>query len=141
MSLMMSLNSKSRIFGLLLFLCTTSLTAYAADDESTSVPAYVELKPNFVVNHVGNEARLKYIKTSISIRTDASQTELIEANMPLIRDALVMFLSSRTTEQVTGAIAREKTREDAALAVNTALKEETGLEPVKDILFASFVTQ
>ena len=141
MSLMMSLNSKLRIFGLLLLLCTTSLTSYAADDETASMPAYVELKPNFVVNHVGNEARLKYIKTSISIRTDESQTELIEANMPLIRDALVMFLSSRTTEQVTGAIAREKTREEAALAVNTALKEETGLEPVKDILFASFVTQ
>ncbi|WP_235075913.1 flagellar basal body-associated FliL family protein [Marinomonas profundimaris] len=112
-----------------------------AEEEGVPTPAYVELKPNFVVNHIGDDARLKYIKTSISIRTDTTKTELIEANMPLVRDAIVMFLSSRTTEQVTGAIAREKTREEAALAVNNALEEETGITPVKDILFASFVTQ
>jgi flagellar FliL protein len=117
-----------------------SSVSYAEEDEKT-IPAYVELKPNFVVNHVGNESKLKYIKTSISIRTNETQKILIENNMPIVRDAIVMFLSSRTTEQVTGAIAREKTREEAAIAVNTALEEETGLSPVQDILFASFVTQ
>jgi flagellar FliL protein len=116
------------------------MAANAAEDGAPAA-AYIELQPTFVVNHLGNDARLKYIKTSISIRTDETKKDLIEANMPLVRDALVMFLSSRTTEQVTGAIAREKTREEAAIAVNGALKEETGLEPVKDILFASFVTQ
>jgi flagellar FliL protein len=112
-----------------------------AEDAEASTPAYIELTPNFVVNNVGDGSRLKYIKTSISIRTSESQKAIIEANMPLIRDALVMFLSSRTTEQVTGAIAREKTREEGAAAVNKALQEETGLSPVKDLLFASFVTQ
>ncbi|WP_223232240.1 MULTISPECIES: flagellar basal body-associated FliL family protein [Marinomonas] len=112
-----------------------------AEEEVASPPAYVELKPDFVVNHLGDDSRLKYIKTSISIRTDVNSKDLIEANMPLVRDALVMFLSSRTTEQVTGAIAREKTREEAAIAVNDALQKETNLAPVKDILFASFVTQ
>lgn len=141
MSLMMSLSNKIRILALSCAFCATSLNVYAAEEGETPVPTYIELKPNFVVNHVGDETRLKYIKTSISIRTDMSKKELIEANMPLVRDALVMFLSSRTTEQVTGAIAREKTREEAAVAVNSALKEETGAEPVKDILFASFVTQ
>ena len=140
MSLMMSFCSKSRLFTFLLLISLTGMTANAAEDGAPA-PAYIELQPTFVVNHLGNDARLKYIKTSISIRTDETKKDLIEANMPLVRDALVMFLSSRTTEQVTGAIAREKTREEAATAVNTALKEETGLEPVKDILFASFVTQ
>jgi len=140
MSLMMSLCNKPRIFALLLLCSVMSSVSYAEEDEKT-IPAYVELKPNFVVNHVGNESKLKYIKTSISIRTNETQKILIENNMPIVRDAIVMFLSSRTTEQVTGAIAREKTREEAAIAVNTALEEETGLSPVQDILFASFVTQ
>lgn len=140
MSLMISISNKSRIFTLVLLCMLASITGHA-EDEAAAPPAYIELKPNFVVNHLGSDGKLKYIKTSISIRTDTSSTDLIEANMPLVRDALVMFLSSRTTEQVTGAIAREETREEAALAVNTALKEETGLEPVRDILFASFVTQ
>lgn len=140
MSLMMSLCNKPRTFALFLLCSVMSNISYAEEDEKT-ISAYVELKPNFVVNHVGNNSQLKYIKTSISIRTDETKKELIEANMPLVRDAIVMFLSSRTTEQVTGAIAREKTRADAAAAVNTALEEETGLSPVQDILFASFVTQ
>ena len=140
MSLMMSLCNKPCTFALLLLCSVMSSVSYAEEDEKT-IPAYVELKPNFVVNHVGNESKLKYIKTSISIRTNETQKILIENNMPIVRDAIVMFLSSRTTEQVTGAIAREKTREEAAIAVNTALEEETGLSPVQDILFASFVTQ
>jgi flagellar FliL protein len=140
MSLMMSLCNKPRTFALLLLCIVMSSISYAEEDEKL-ISAYVELKPNFVVNHVGNESQLKYIKTSISIRTDETKKELIEANMPLVRDAIVMFLSARTTEQVTGAIAREKTRADAAIAVNTALEEETGTTPVQDILFASFVTQ
>jgi len=139
MSLMMPLCNKPRTFALLLLCSAMSSISFAEEDAPK--PAYVELKPNFVVNHVGDDSQLKYIKTSISIRTDETKTAIIEANMPLVRDAIVMFLSSRTTEQVTGAIAREKTREDAATAVNSALEEETGVTPVKDILFASFVTQ
>lgn len=140
MSLMISLYNKSLILCLLLLSCFISNSLYAEDDE-TSIPTYVELTPNFVVNHIGEGSKLKYIKTSISIRTSESKKVLIEDNMPLIRDALVMFLSSRTTEQVTGAIAREATRKEGAMAVNYVLKEETGLEPVTDILFSSFVTQ
>lgn len=140
MSLMMSLFNKRGIFTLCL-LCALTNTASHAEDEAALPSVYVQLKPDFVVNHLGNDARLKYIKAGISIRTDAVQKPLIEANMPLVRDSLVMFLSSRTTEQVTGAIAREQTREEAANAVNNALQKETGRSPVKDILFASFVTQ
>jgi flagellar protein FliL len=138
MSLMTSLYTRPTIYMLFLLCGITSIVSHA---EEALPSAYIELKPDFVVNHLGSDARLKYIKTAISIRTDKTQKTLIEENMPLVRDALVMFLSSRTTDQVTGAIAREKTREEAAIAVNNALQEETGLSPIKDILFASFVTQ
>ena len=140
MSLMISMLNKHGLLTFLLLCGLTSMSSYA-ESEAPSPSAYVDLKPDFVVNHLGDDSRLKYIKTSISIRTDVNSKELIENNMPLIRDALVMFLSSRTTEQVVGAIAREKTREEAAIAVNDALQKETNLAPVKDILFASFVTQ
>ncbi len=138
MSLMMPLFRQSIA---LLLICLNSVlvsSAYAADPPT---PAYIELKPLFIVNHISEGSQLKYIKTSISIRTDETRVDLIEHNMPLVRDAIVMFLSSRTTAQVSGAIAREKTREEAAAAVNDALKTETGITPIKDILFASFVTQ
>jgi len=139
MSLIMSLYKKPCLLALILVSVLTSIAVH--DEEGAVNYAYVELKPDFVVNHLSSEGQLKYIKTSISIRTEADYKDLITHNMPLIRDSLVMFLSSRTTEQVTGAIAREKTREEAALAVNDALQKETNVSPVKDILFASFVTQ
>ncbi|NLQ18083.1 flagellar basal body protein FliL [Marinomonas sp. M1K-6] len=140
MSLKISSNNKPLARSLLLLGLFIGFPLHA-EEEASAIPAYIELKPDFVVNHQANDTSLKYIKTSISIRTQESQKALIEANIPLVRDALVMFLSARTKEQVSGAIAREKTREEAAAAVNSALEEETGRAPVQDILFTSFVTQ
>ncbi|MCB5161239.1 flagellar basal body-associated FliL family protein [Marinomonas algarum] len=140
MSLTIPLRHTLRPLALLLFCWAVSTSGYAEDDAPIAT-AYVELTPDFVVNYKSDDARLRYIKAGITIRTDINQKALIEANMPLVRDALVMFLSARTSEQVTGAIAREQTRADAATAVNDALEAETGQTPVTDILFSSFVTQ
>ncbi|MGR0278208.1 flagellar basal body-associated FliL family protein [Marinomonas dokdonensis] len=128
---------------LTLFVLAASLlsTNIKAEDEPAPTPVYVELLPDFIVNYGEPAARLKYIKTKINLRTDSNHEGLIILNMPLVRDTLVMFLSTRTPEQVSGAIAREQTRKDAAVAINEVLKEETGQEPVIDVLFASFVTQ
>ncbi|MGO3344249.1 MAG: flagellar basal body-associated FliL family protein [Marinomonas sp.] len=138
----MSLTSLKQLCLLsLLFTSLLSSIALAADEDPTAQPAYVELRPDFIVNYTTSSSRLRYIKTSITLQTNTLNEGVINDNMPLIRDALVMFLSSRTDEQVTGAQAREKTREEAAVAVNTALKKETNQEPVKGVLFASFLTQ
>ena len=115
--------------------------ALAKDEAAPVMPSYIELTPDFIVNYNASGSRLHYIKTKISLRTDSAREGVILANMPLVRDALVMYLSARTKDQVTGAIAREETREQAKVAINEVLKEETGAEPVIDVLFSSFVTQ
>ncbi len=136
MSLIIPSHNKIALIVLLLT-SLLSTVAYA----NTGKTAYVELTPDFVVNHLDDNGQLKYIKASITIRTDEAERVIILRNMPLIRDALVMFLSSRTSDQITGALAREETRKEATVKVNDALKEETGQAPVADILFGSFVTQ
>ncbi|SBS26947.1 flagellar basal body-associated protein FliL-like protein [Marinomonas spartinae] len=131
-----------RLFALPIFLFSLlTVTAHAEEDAGKTPPVYIEIRPQFVVNFESNTARLRYIKTSITLQTDAGDKALIEENMPLVKDALVMFLSSRTSDQVTGAQAREKTRIEAAKDLNKVLKEETGKEPVKSVLFGSFLTQ
>ena len=115
--------------------------AYAEGDDTAEFPVYIELKPDFIVNYSISGARLKYIKTSITLRAKASSAEVIQLNMPIVRDAIVMFLSELKAAQVSGALAREQSRKDVLTALNAALKEETGQEPVMDVLFASFVTQ
>lgn len=132
---------KKRLLAALAVIMTCFLTPAFAEDEPSASPTYIELTPDFIVNYSASGSRLSYIKTKISLRSDTVREGAILANMPVVRDAIVMFLSSRTKEQVTGAIAREQTREDAKAAVNQALKEETGTEPVVDVLFSSFVTQ
>lgn len=88
MSLMMPLLRQTIT---LLLLCLSSVLASNAYAEDAPTPAYIELKPIFIVNHLSEGSQLKYIKTSISIRTDETRVDLIEHNMPLVRDAIVMF--------------------------------------------------
>lgn len=140
MSLMIPLRNKLLLFSLLFFGSLTNSHVFAEDADPAQT-AYIPLTPSFVVNYVGEDNKLSYIKADISLRTSEGQRAVIEANMPLVKDALVMFLSSRTNTQVTGAIAREATRAAGAVAVNEALQAETGTSPIQDILFSSFVTQ
>jgi len=125
--------------------CLISHTAYAEDEDPNS-STYIELYPQFVINYIGDGSgsKLRYIRTKISVRTTFGNKEMIEGNLPIIRDAIVMHLSSLTTEQVTGALAREQTRKETTKAVNDALLAEiiSMEEPlVQDILFTSFLTQ
>lgn len=137
----MLLVTKQLLIALTCLLAMLATPVLAEDEAAPVTPVYIELKPDFIVNYAAEGNRLHYIKTKISLRTDSARENIILSNMPVIRDALVMFLSSRTADQVTGAVAREKTREEAKVAINEALQEETGTEPVMDVLFASFVTQ
>lgn len=114
---------------------------YAADEDVVSLPVYVELSPDFIVNYGSRGKKLKYIKTSITLRSKTEMAGYIHDNMPLVRDSIVIFMSQLKDEQVKGALAREQSRKDALEALNATLKEETGQEPVIDLLFASFVTQ
>lgn len=116
-------------------------SAYAEEDEAVSLPVYIELTPDFIVNYGAKGNKLKYIKTGITLRTKTEMASYIESNMPLVRDSIVIFMSQLKDEQVKGALAREQSRKDALVALNETLKEETGQEPVIDLLFSSFVTQ
>lgn len=128
---------------LLLSFFTFSPAFAAEEGENTTkaLPVYLELKPDFIVNYQSSGSRLKYIKSSITLRSTESSATAIQDNMPLVRDAIVMFMSQLTGEKVSGALAREQTRKDMLVELNRVLKEESGQEPVIDLLFASFVTQ
>ncbi|MBJ7537828.1 flagellar basal body-associated FliL family protein [Marinomonas transparens] len=141
MSLTIPLHTKQLLLALLILSSFFYQVSYAEDEANSTKPVYIELTPDFIVNYSSSSTRLKYIKTKITLRSDSTKEALVNDNLPLVQDALIMFLSSRTEEQVTGAIAREKTREEAAVAINQVLKEETNQEPIKDVLFSSFVTQ
>ncbi len=83
---------------------------------------YIAVKPPLVVNY-GGPGRVKYIKAELSLRTeDAKSAEEVSHHMPLIRDTLIMLISSMTDEQMASGDGKEKMRVEALAKINEALE-------------------
>ncbi|RYZ84480.1 MAG: flagellar basal body-associated protein FliL [Moraxellaceae bacterium] len=84
---------------------------------------YIAIKPPLVVNY-GGPGRVKYIKAELSLRTeDAHSAQEVSHHMPLIRDTLIMLISSVTDEQMASADGKEKMRVEALAKINEALEK------------------
>lgn len=84
---------------------------------------YIAIKPALVVNY-GGPGRVKYIKAELSLRTeDAHSAQEVSHHMPLIRDTLIMLISSVTDEQMASGDGKEKMRLEALAKVNEALQK------------------
>jgi flagellar protein FliL len=115
--------------------CVVILTAVAASLLSGSVFAsggggdtfkegvnYIPIKPHLVVNY-GGTGKVKYIKAELSLRTeDLHSAQEVSHHMPLVRDTLIMLISSVTDEQMASPEGKEKMRLDALEKINTALE-------------------
>jgi flagellar basal body-associated protein FliL len=111
--------------GLVFFASTVHANEDAAFAEGIN---YLPIKPALVVNY-GGPGKVKYIKAEISMRVeDAKAAEEVTHHMPLVRDTLIMLLSSMTDEQVSSGEGKELMRQQALAKVNAAL--EAILHPV-----------
>lgn len=93
---------------------------------------YLPIKPALVVNY-GGPGKVKYIKAEISMRVEAAHAaQEVTHHMPLVRDTLIMLLSSMTDEQVSSGEGKEQMRQQALAKVNEALKAQMGHEQKPD---------
>jgi len=95
---------------------------------------YIPIKPPIVVNYggAGSGGKVKYMKAEISLRTeDAHSATEASHHMPLIRDTLLMLLSSMTDEQMSTAEGKEELRTTALDKINEAIEAQSdiGHEP------------
>jgi len=96
---------------------------------------YIPIKPHLVVNY-GGTGKVKYIRAELSLRTeDMHSAQEVSHHMPLIRDTLIMLISSMTDEQMASIDGKEKMRLDALEKINAALERvnnpDAAYEPVK----------
>lgn len=130
---------------LLAVLCWAPLAA-ASSEESKPASAgaleYMDLRPSFTTNY-GGPGAIHYLKVDITLRLskDPKASERITHNMPYIRHELVMLLMRQTDADVNSLQGKEKLRADALAAVQKVLQDETGTQPVEDLLFTNFVVQ
>lgn len=110
------------LFGVVLSLIAGMSSANGGGEGFKEGINYIPIKPGLVVNY-GGVGRVRYIKAEISMRVeDIHAAEEVAHNMPVIRDTLIMLLSSMTEEQVSSGEGKELMRQQALVKVNEALE-------------------
>ena len=67
--------------------------------------------------------------------------KLLEANDPLIRDAIIRLLGSKTGEQIKSLATREELRKECEAKANELLLKESGKKAIKELIFTKFLYQ
>jgi flagellar FliL protein len=120
--------------------------APAAQAETPKAPErkealYMELKPPFVVNFE-DQHRVRFMQVTVALMSrEQAVLDAVDRHMPLIRNDLVMLLSSRPYEAINTREGKEALRAQAEQEVNQVLEQETGRGGVEALYFTSFVVQ
>lgn len=120
-----------------------SLAAIAEDENATNGKIqYIEMRPSFVLNYGEPTTKMRYAKVDISLRVNSAEAaDHVATHMPALRNEIVLLLSQQQESSMRDISGREVIRQTAIEQLNAILKEETGLEPIADLLFTAFVVQ
>lgn len=135
--------------GVVFFLLSGSDDSGSGDDSSSDsaaaeviVPAmYLSLDPAFVVdfNIAGKQ---RYLQLDLTLKSRSKeQITAVKVHMPLIRNSLVLLFSSQDFQELQLAEGKQQLKVAALDAINTILRQETGVEGIEDVLFTNFVMQ
>jgi flagellar FliL protein len=120
-----------------------SESAESVESTESTITDYISLEPAFVT-HVGPQSgKLSYLKTSVSLRANASTTRpAVEAHMPRIRHELVLLFGEQSdVDALTRPDTQQALATEAAVRINKALEDQRIGETVSGVLFTEFVVQ
>ena len=120
----------------------------AAGEESQEVAAqlpseahYVALEPAFTVNFE-QEGQAQFLQLSLQAMTrDPKVAEVIERNMPMIRNNLVLIFAARSSNDLDTPEGREAFREETRIGIQEVVSGEGSDGEVEAVYFTSFVMQ
>jgi flagellar FliL protein len=115
---------------------------FAQEDANTSNTMYLEMNPSFVLNY-GGGGKLKYLRTDITLplSTEGTLIDDINLHMPILRHAVIMFLSKQNEERIRDGSQRETIRLELLQELRAALADITNTDGIKDLLFTTFFIQ
>jgi flagellar FliL protein len=113
------------------------------DAKEEAKPAlYLALDPPFVVNSESGAGGVHYLQVAIEVQTrEPEAVELVKKHMPVIRNNLILLLSSQTHEAVSTREGKEKLRAEALAEIQKILQQEGGKPGVEAVYFTNFVMQ
>jgi flagellar FliL protein len=103
--------------------------------EGKSVGAFMMPIDPFVVN-LTDEGRFMKITVQLEVK-DRLNEPTIKDKMPVLRDAVIILLSSKSLEAITGSEGKLQLKDEMLIRANQAL----GKELIKNIYFTEFVVQ
>jgi flagellar FliL protein len=77
----------------------------------------------------------------VKLRKPEESEPLLEARMPQVRDAVLMHLSGKTTDQLLNPEGKTLLREELIAEINKVLKKKKLKKVVKTLYFTEFLIQ
>lgn len=103
--------------------------------------SYLALDPAFVVN-LDDPDMPRYLQADVQVMShDAAGLEKVQAQMPRIRNSLLMLFGQQKPADLATREGKEKLQTAALTEVQKIMKEETGKPVVEAVYFTSFVMQ
>ncbi|MBQ4839138.1 MULTISPECIES: flagellar basal body-associated protein FliL [Pseudoalteromonas] len=124
---------------LLLVALTISTASFKLKAESNV--GYYGFEPDIITNYIGqSNKKLGYVRVTIDLMLDdIANIAVVEHHTPLLRDAIVQILSKEPEETIKSLTGREEIRQRCAAKLKSLLKDETGQEIVREVLFTKYL--
>ncbi|ALS33851.1 flagellar FliL protein [Pseudoalteromonas translucida KMM 520] len=102
---------------------------------------YFGFEPDIITNYIGaSSKKMGYVRITIDLMlNNASDIATVEHHTPLLRDALVEILSKEPEDKIKSLSGREEIRVKSAVKLKSLLKEETGQEIIREVLFTKYL--
>ncbi|MGQ0618858.1 MAG: flagellar basal body-associated FliL family protein [Panacagrimonas sp.] len=114
------------------------------DSEPVNVPApalYLPLDPSFVVN-VEDPGMPRFLQAEIQVMSrDAAGLETVKAQLPRIRNSILMLLGQQKPADLGTRAGKEKLQSAVLAEVRQVMQIETGKPVIDAVYFTSFVMQ
>lgn len=102
---------------------------------------YKTLEPPFVVNFE-DKGHVRFLQVGIDVMVnDELMLPEIDKHMPVIRNNIVLLLSSQGYADISSREGKEKLRADTLKEIQQILQKRTGKPGVEEVYFTSFVIQ
>lgn len=115
--------------------------AMAEDTGEIATASYYPMDPKFVVNFMAR-GRQRYMQLGLSLRvSQPSDVAYIEQHEPLLKNRIVMLISTQDYQALHTDIGRKALRKAIREGVQEILQEETGNPVVEEVYFTDYVMQ
>lgn len=104
-------------------------------------PIYHEIEPPFVVN-LNGDGSVRFLQASVEIMSrDKEVIAAVDRHLPLVRNNLLMLMSSASMEEIASREGKEALRQAALKEVRNVLGSEGEPNQVEQLYFTAFVVQ